>query len=276
MKRNLRRAVVAVVALLSTAWFCAGGHEASLPGQLAAQEPSRGASQNPAPEDAAAGKVRLLEDGIEQTVEALSVLETRITRLRNGLESTRGEMAKIGRERRQPPRPGPKPPRQVLFRPPLEQFTDKNAILLVCENNRVSLVEIDGIRAQYLPIDKRAQDNRGKEEFRFEVPGSDFCFEGYVDYSTGKRLLKMVAARLPGRDGETPEEIQRPKSPLKREFASRSSAEYYVTFAVWHDSFEAFFKARSMAWDAGFDVGWTPISTGEKLELGGSGPGRFQ
>jgi uncharacterized small protein (DUF1192 family) len=276
MKRNLRRVVVAIVALLAPAWFCAGGRDASMPGQLAAQEPSRGASQNPPPEDDAARKVKLLEEGIEQTVEVLSVLEIRITRLRNGVESIRGEIAKIGRAGKRPPGPGPKPPRQVLFRPPLEQFTDKKAVLLVCENNRVSLVDIDGIHAQYLPIDKRAKNNRGKEEFRFEVPGSDFRFEGSVDYSTGKRRLRMAAVRLPGRDGETLEEIQRPESRLKRKIAGRSTAEYYVTFAVWHDSFEAFLKARSLAWDAGFDVGWTPMSSGEKMELGGSGPGRFQ
>jgi hypothetical protein len=47
----------------------------------------------------------------------------------------------------------------------------------------------------------------------------------------------------------------------------RKPEDYVVIFRVWPDSYEVFRQARSLAWEAGFDVGWHPRESGERVVL---------
>jgi hypothetical protein len=54
-------------------------------------------------------------------------------------------------------------------------------------------------------------------------------------------------------------------------FQANSKTNYYFTFLVYDDSFDAFVRARETAMKLGFQYGWEPLPENQRLELGRHG-----
>jgi hypothetical protein len=87
------------------------------------------------------------------------------------------------------------------------------------------------------------------------------------------RVIERATARIHRLEwrrtdiGETPEQLQSPRAALRELLTQIDPKKEYLYFYVWGDSFEAYLEARRLAEEAGFQVGWVPIPTGEPLDL---------
>jgi len=266
-------------------------------GLLVARGPQWARSQEPqsrATSDAQTNRdlqrqLQLLEDAIRESSAALEALDSRIVDVRDRVEKLTQKVESI-----EVPDPEAKPEedpsqveadRQVEFRPPMEQLTAENQLLFVCEEGRFSFIDFDPIneRLKEIVVAREEKQVTRKEPFAFDVPNSDFRIEGYVQGSllTGGFELDAAVVRKAGHPGETWEQIQRPQSRFHAILSSHDpEGGYYLSFAVFPDSYEEFLKARAFAWEErwgknrnkGYDVGWDAQDTGQRVKLG-RGPG---
>lgn len=68
--------------------------------------------------------------------------------------------------------------------------------------------------------------------------------------------------------GEAPEDGM---AEMAEAFKASSKTNFYFTFLVYDDSFDAFIKAREMAAKLGFQYGWEPLPENQRLQLGRQG-----
>jgi len=80
----------------------------------------------------------------------------------------------------------------------------------------------------------------------------------------------LYSPRYPG-SGETPEEMERSRSEFRQLLKDLHPGQDYLAFIVRPDSFEAFRKARQIAREEGFDVGWEPFPQDGQLVFSSSG-----
>jgi len=74
--------------------------------------------------------------------------------------------------------------------------------------------------------------------------------------------------------GEPPDAIVKKNSKFQLKLSDLDSKKNYIFFLVQKDSFDAFLKARQMAWNMGFVVGWQPFAGGAIYSGPGQGEGR--
>ena len=211
-------------------------------------------------------ETRQLGDEIRDQEGRLTRLRETIERLRKELRGrTPGQKAALGG------RPSKQQPEQVVYRPPIEQFTRQQPIAFLCEEGRVSYLDLDALERQLKSLESSGKgvDGSGRP-FAFDLADSDFRVRGSFR-GTAKRLVaQMEVHRKPNRPGETWEEIQRPESRFQRELrriGARNPSTCFVDFGVWPDSYETFRRARSLAWQAGYDVNWSAEQAGRALRL---------
>jgi hypothetical protein len=218
---------------------------------------------------------RLLRTGILQGDSALRNLEGRVPKVRETIEKLRDEVRQLHRAKKPekpPEKIDPKPVKMTYFRAPKEELTEQKSITFVCENKGISFVDFDAVNAGLKPVIARLISGSQRESFDFEVPGSDFRCRGVLVKPPEKH--DIVLARLPARFGETQDQIRQDTSTFQRKISAHKTekSQYYVDFIVFPDSFDAFLQAREIVWATGYDVGWSPVNTGEPLRLG-SGAG---
>ncbi len=212
---------------------------------------------------------RVIHDSLQQSRQGLQDLGSRLPRvdqeLRQLMKDTDSvQVQKKGHESNPPP---PPPTPGVRYRKPHEQLTDQKSVNFVCENGTISFIDFEEILKKVL--DLAARGGGGRQAVDFDLTDSDFRIEGTLEGTD----VKLTAIRKANHPGESLEEIRRPGSRFAKALAGRKSADYYVKFDVWPDSYAAFREARSIVWDRGFDAGWSPMASGEKLELS-SGHGK--
>jgi hypothetical protein len=214
--------------------------------------------------------LRSAEEGLRQCDAALGSLRERAQALRGRVAELARKLESIDtaepRDESDEPAPKGGGPREVKYRPPMREYVDKPSISFLCEEGRVSVLDFDVVK-------RYVQGLRGEGRINVdgELPGSDFRVKGYVLKQAGKvRDAELTVSRKPGHRGESAAEIQRPGSAFRRAISSpaKRPEDYVVSFSVWPDSYEVFRRARSLAWDAGFDVGWHPRGSGERIQLG--------
>ena len=244
-----------------------------------AGELAKEASANTARDRKAEEAVQFLQTDMERSDHALRDLEGRMPTLRESLRQLLKQTRAIRPpDRAKKPSARPEPPRQVEYRPPMEQRTTQKAIIFACKERGIGFIDLKVVNRRLREIRASRNPKTAKRErFKFDLPGSGFQCEGFIEGRLGAPAFKEEATidSKPGCFGENGMEIQRPGSCFRRALQSHRPGRFYVSFGVWPDSYEVFRKARSLAWEAGYDVGWVPLATGEPIELG-SGPGVIQ
>lgn len=224
-----------------------------------------------------ARQLQLLEAAIRESNAALQALDSRIVDVRDTVEelTQKVESIELPDPEAKPDESSPEdePDETVKYRPPKREYVDKPSISFACQEGGVSLIDFDAINAYAAGL-KRS----GKISVDYDLPDCDFKIKGYIVKDGGNvKDAKLTVIRKPGHPGESAEDIQRARSAFQRMLSSgeKGPDEYVISFSVWPDSYDAFRQARDLAWQAGFDVGWIPMNSGERTELSyGVGIGR--
>jgi chromosome segregation ATPase len=74
--------------------------------------------------------------------------------------------------------------------------------------------------------------------------------------------------------GESPDAILREESRFQSKLKELDPKKNYLVFLVQQDAYPVFLKARKLAWDKGFVVGWRPFNGGPIYAGPGQGEGR--
>lgn len=244
----------------------------TLPGPEAEVEPDEEASR-----EAAAfleGMVRLSGRQLDDLDKRMPAVAEELRRL---LEQAKNVRPPEEQEKSEPARENAEPERQIAYRPPLEQRSDQQTLVFCCREGKIRFVDVDAADLNSLKrrvseiSNETAGQGRGARPFDFEVPGTELRCQGVVEKGTGRSapvvtwalvLSPALAAR-----GETADRAARSGSQFLRILSSHRPGESCVNFAVWPDSYETFLTLRSVAWKAGYDVGWYPMQSGEPLRM---------
>lgn len=76
---------------------------------------------------------------------------------------------------------------------------------------------------------------------------------------------------IPNADGDDKKDLRQADSQFKNTLQNLDSDVHYVAFIVRPDSFSTFRRAREIAWNQGFDVGWEPFDQSSVLVFGSGG-----
>jgi hypothetical protein len=210
---------------------------------------------------------RDLED-LEQRTEKLSEALRRL--LEQAQAAPRG-----AREEKAAGAPAPVK-RHKFRRPPMGRYTGQPAVVFTCREGRVSFVDMTAVN-QHVKKLRSTPALAGQRTVSFALPDSAASLEVVVERGPNGLTIdrEVRLAFKPKECGETAEEIQQETSRFQRALARHQPGKCYVSFGVWPDSYDAFLKARDLAWKAGYEVGWIPMDLGETAKLG-SGPGVIQ
>lgn len=104
------------------------------------------------------------------------------------------------------------------------------------------------------------------EEFKnFRVRTSHY--EASVELEPFSIVYKPIEAAA----GESPKELERINSEYKSTLKKLNPQADYLAFIVRPDSFEAFRRARQVAWKDGFNVGWEPMNADTQIRFSSGG-----
>ena len=217
------------------------------------------------------GVVGAMRGELRKSQDRLETLEKRMPEVARRFEELLDEVGKIQPpEARDPPAPEPEPAGQLTFRPPLEKFTTKQALIFHCQEGGLCFVDLDEVnRCVHDAKQQRGRNAAKPKKFVFDLPESDAQCHVSLAGRLGHGLKSEVhITRRPGTTGESDDAIRQRRSRYRRTLAEHSPERCYASFGVWPDSFELFHVARKIAWEAGYEVGWVPLSVGETMSLG--------
>jgi len=215
--------------------------------------------------------LKRLRAAITENTAALQGLEGRTFELKREIARLRDLLKKI--QSSADGKLKPETPTKVGYRPPMRRLTKKKAFGVVCQAERISIVDYEMVTRVWLQNSRvmTLQGDRFRSG-RFDLPGSDFEIQVETqEMDRPSAFRRLIVHRKPGCEGESIEQAQQPGSRFRRALESHSPEEYVLEFSVWPDSHHTFRAAREMAWKAGYDVGWEPLEIGELLKLGPGG-----
>jgi hypothetical protein len=226
-------------------------------------------AENPPPGAIARGSpVRLLRGELSQMGQSEQLLAQRATKVQSDfnalLRDVQATQPAQNPETKPPATEGR--PQRMDYRPPFRRLSNKTTLGIVCENDRISVLDYPRFVAALGPV-------MGTGNYPAELEDSDFHFLLVINPASGANVTlsrKQGAAHR----GETLFEAQQPGSRFQSFLQSHDSQEHYAHFEVYPDSQETFRKARKLIW-TDFDVNWTPRTSGEPIR-GGFGQGSVQ
>ena len=85
--------------------------------------------------------------------------------------------------------------------------------------------------------------------------------------STVDRGVSLLFDPLSEDIGETSSQLAAANSNYRQVLSQFNPNQDYLVFIVRPDSFEAFRAARQQAWDAGYEVGWEPLTQDAPIKI---------
>jgi hypothetical protein len=162
-----------------------------------------------------------------------------------------------------------------VFRPtPRAKITSKQGVFFECRGNQLYYVDKAGLDDQVEQLMSTLNPGiRGGdlESFLKAIQGKEV---GNAYYTVDPRYLlvgRMGLEPRPGVPGETIEELSDPNSKIQAILSQWDKDHQYVAFLVRDDSFDVFRKARKVADEAGFDIGWELLGIDEPIKFGQGG-----
>ena len=210
-------------------------------------------------------RIALLQTQLREVDRDVSQAKTRLAEAQDEVEQLIEKVQKIQPPKPEPPAEKPKDEqaRKVLFRPPFEKFdVGKNETSFVVVNGRVSFLDFEALNV--LIRSKTNGKKTQRVEFLDEIPGTDFRLQGWVKGGE----LDLTVVRQENKPGEPLNRLSDVNSKFRRKLAALDTKKQTIDFIVFPDSYDAYRLARTLAWDASFDVGWNPRSAGETIRLG--------
>jgi hypothetical protein len=208
----------------------------------------------------------LLQSEVQAVDAEIESLDGRLDGLRDEIDELLNKVDAV--QPAPPPEPAdeetPPDTREVKFRPPLERRDERPALAFVIENDRISVINWDSLTEQVRAV---AAERNGRVPIDIPLEGMDFRVVGSV---TGPFLgdVDLVLTRREGASGEPIADAASQDGEFMGQLRAVSPSTHTINFLVYPDSFEGFLKARTAAWEEGFDVGWNQFASGEEIRLG--------
>jgi hypothetical protein len=174
----------------------------------------------------------------------------------------------------------------IAKRLPIEHSTEAGFITFLCAGNRVLALNEDRLLAEFTkPMARLSSFDAVPgwvERFNARtISTGEFVVSGdaRANYSNDffRRSVTVsqtvVFTPIPGR-GESPEALRSEASAFRRFLAGRNARTHFVFFSVRPDSVAVFEAARAIAFELGFEAGWSPNSSSDgavRFSLSGSG-----
>lgn len=185
----------------------------------------------------------------------------------------------------------------TIVRTPLVKESNKTSYLIELRNN--SLIDLE----HYFPIVQNKLDTFIQTLPNCVEPtrprsNSLYALERYADRVRDYRLCQRRIARKASnfnvvtkhykvnfdfknsaeiykvknqQKGESPEALEKVDSNFQELLSELDPEKDYLAFIVRPDSFPVFRKARKIAWEKGFEVGWEPYPTQQPIIFGSNG-----
>ena len=214
-------------------------------------------------------EVKKLRQEIESIKEDISEKEKVLTSLREDLKRAKEEAVQSKRLAEKREQEIEKLKRLIsIAREDIENYQREKRQL------QATLNKLPGIA----PYSKQAMEN--KDYLYFEasenkitvINPENYDVETFATVYEGKIVQ---AAKLTKKEsaGESIKTIFQKGSSFQKELTNHDPGEYAVIFIVRSDSFDAFIKAREIAWNKGYVVGWEPLDGPIYAGPPGSGAG---
>jgi len=155
---------------------------------------------------------------------------------------------------------------RLPFRPRWDIAGAKATADFVIEANHISQLDVATLQNRLRDVSPPSPGSASASVI--SIPGSDF--EARIStgvHITAGRLTKVVFTRKPGAVGESLGNLEQgANSVYQAVLRSVYPRRVNVTLVVYADSFDGFYTARNIAWNAGFDVDRIPKQVGERVE----------
>ena len=180
---------------------------------------------------------------------------------------------------------GSSPKTRVTIQTPLSSPTEKDSLWFEIQGNRVSHLNLRQVRQKELeltdnlpncnrPGDNSAPDYVSRQNIYqsclLSVMGRQSNFRASTQNYQVRTVDQGVSLQFEPTSeniGEAPNQLQADNSNFRQVLAQYNPDKDYLIFIVRPDSFEAFRAARKQAWDAGYEVGWEPLSPGTPIKI---------
>lgn len=161
-----------------------------------------------------------------------------------------------------------------IIRTPLENQTDKEAIFFECKSERIRSLENQKVSEEIsdflesLPeVNTRNLDRFLTKMNQFSVKTDHYQVSRSMQYSYlyDDYVIQTNYKPLQDISGETSQQLGQPNSEFQKKLESYDPQSEYLAFLVREDCFQAFRRARDIAWKRNFNVGWEPVATPEDI-----------
>ena len=181
---------------------------------------------------------------------------------------------------------GSSPKTKVTIQTPLSSPTDKQSLWFEIDENKISYLDLRQVREKELELSGNLPNcNRPKgdpnaldyfsrqnnyQSCLLSILGRQSNFRTNTKNYAVKTVDRGVSLEFEQRSpdtGEATSQITAPGSDFQQVLSRFNAKQDYLVFIVRPDSFEAFRAARKQAWDAGYEVGWEPISQDAPIRI---------
>lgn len=157
--------------------------------------------------------------------------------------------------------------------------------LFICNNGRIRMMEVSWALVELLGEERATYDrvprivaDANKKDVADEFFSYRLEYDQWTDYgnwwnSTTHRAFVLIIEEKVGVLGETTDKLAEPTSMYLNAMSEFDPEKTWFAFAVDEQSLEVFRKARAIALELGFAVGWDPSNTTfplrQRLGIGG-------
>lgn len=181
---------------------------------------------------------------------------------------------------------GSSPKTSVTIQTPLASPTDKESLWFELNGNKISHLNLRQVREQELELSgnlpncNKPLSNSNSSDYALRQSNYESCllsilgrqtnFRASTDnyqISTVDRGVSLLFDPLSEDIGETSSQLTAPNSDYRQVLSQFNPNQDYLVFIVRPDSFETFRAARQQAWDAGYEVGWEPLTQDAPIKI---------
>ena len=172
---------------------------------------------------------------------------------------------------------GSSPKTRVTIQTPLSSPSDKESLWFEIEGNKVRHLDLRQVRQKELELSGNLpncnQPNNSDTDYISRQNAYQSCLLSILGRQSNFRAstqnyrvrtvdggVSLQFEPASADVGETPSQLTAPNSDFRQVLSQFDPQKDYLVFIVRPDSFEAFRNARKQAWDAGYEVGWEPLS----------------
>lgn len=162
----------------------------------------------------------------------------------------------------------------VIRNTPLAKQTDKQAVFFECRSNEVFSIDLGRLQDQVAEVLNATGPGArsGDIEGFLKIARSRVITNQYYRVDPNYLLAGFLALDpKPEAAGESQDQVEKPNGKFQFILSQLDPKSQYAVFLVRDDSFPVFRRARKVADQLNFDVGWELLAADEPIKFGTGG-----